>query len=59
MLAWQIPWTEEPVGPHNSPWRCKVLGTDTQTHTHTYSREVAKSWEGGLTCMCAVGNLSD
>ena len=25
ILAWKIPWTEEPVGGSYSPWGCKEL----------------------------------
>ena len=32
ILAWKIPWTEEPVG--SSPWRHKDT-TEHLTHTHT------------------------
>ena len=33
ILAWEIPWTEEPAG--YSPWGCKELDTTERlTHTH-------------------------
>ena len=33
ILAWRIPWTEEPAG--YSPWDCKELDrTEWLTHTH-------------------------
>ena len=40
ILAWRIPWTEEPGG--YSPWGRKEWGTteeltQTQTHTHTHT----------------------
>ena len=31
ILAWRIPWTEEPGG----PWGCKESDTTEVTHTHT------------------------
>ena len=31
ILAWRIPWTEEPGG--SSPWGCKELDTTEQEHT--------------------------
>ena len=40
ILAWEIPWTEEPGG--FSPWGCKELDMTEQlsanTHTHTHTR---------------------
>ena len=33
ILAWKIPWTEEPGG--LLPWGCKVSDTSKHTHTHT------------------------
>ena len=35
ILAWEIPWTEEPAGLH-SPWGCKE--SDMTEHAHTQSR---------------------
>ena len=44
ILAWRIPWTEEPGGLHRgklSPWDSKELDTteqlNTHTHTHTHT----------------------
>ena len=34
ILAWRIPWTEEPGG--HSPWGCKE--SDITEHTHTQGR---------------------
>ena len=35
ILAWRIPWTEEPGRPYG-PWGCKQLDTTVQlTHTQT------------------------
>ena len=36
ILAWEIPWTEEPGS--YSPWdhRVRRLSTHTHTHTHTH-----------------------
>ena len=40
ILAWEIPWTEEPGG--FSPWGCKELDMTEQlsanTHTHTHKK---------------------
>ena len=33
ILAWEIPWTEEPGG--LQPWGCKRLGHDLETKTTT------------------------
>ena len=33
ILAWEIPWTEEPGG----PWGCKESDTTERTHTHTHT----------------------
>jgi len=47
ILAWEIPWTEEPGG--FSPWGCKELDMTEQlsanTHTHTHTQEVRSSSE--------------
>ena len=32
VLAWKIPWTEEPGG----PWGCKESDTTEYMHTHTH-----------------------
>ena len=32
ILAWKIPWTEEPGG--YSPWKCKNTTEQLNTHTH-------------------------
>ena len=32
ILAWEIPWTEEPAG--YSPWGCKESDMNEHTHTH-------------------------
>ena len=34
ILAWRIPWTEEPGGLHYSPWGCKESDTTEQLHFH-------------------------
>ena len=34
ILAWEIPWTEEPGGLY-SPWCCKGLDMTEVTNTHT------------------------
>ena len=31
VLAWEIPWTEEPGGLQSSPWGCKTVGHDLVT----------------------------
>ena len=36
ILAWRIPWTEEPGG--YSPWGHKETDTTAYTHTHTHVR---------------------
>ena len=37
ILAWRIPWTEEPGG--HSPWGCKESDmTEQLTHTHISER---------------------
>ena len=45
ILAWEIPWTEEPSGLR--PWGCKKSDTteqpNTHTHTHTYTQDYFKS----------------
>ena len=55
ILAWRIPWTEEPAG--YSPWGRKESDTTkrARTHTHTHTRTVLGDgcWGGG------VWNLSD
>ena len=35
ILAWKIPWTEEPGGLH--PWGRKELDTTERVHTHTHT----------------------
>jgi len=35
ILAWKIPWTEEPAG--YSSWGCKEFDTTEHAHTHTYT----------------------
>ena len=35
ILAWRIPWTEEPVG--YSPWGCKELDMTERLHVHFYT----------------------
>ena len=43
VLAWEIPWTEEPSGPQSSVSNSQtLLSTHTQTHrhTHTHTHEV-------------------
>ena len=37
VLAWRIPWTEEPGGLLYRPWDCKELDM-TEQLTHTYSQ---------------------
>ena len=38
VLAWEIPWTEEPSGPQSSVSNSQsLLSTHTQTHTHTHT----------------------
>ena len=38
ILAWKIPWTDEPVGLY-SPWGHKKSDPTEQTaHTHTYKQ---------------------
>ena len=34
ILAWEIPWTEEPGGLYG-PWGCKELDMAERAHTHT------------------------
>ena len=34
ILAWKIPWTEEPGGQAYSPWGYKELNTTEHTHAH-------------------------
>ena len=36
ILAWEIPWTEEPGGPH--PWGCKRVGYNSETKQCTAGR---------------------
>ena len=42
ILAWRIPWTEEPGGLH-SPWGRQKVGHDcfTNTHTHIHTHRVS------------------
>ena len=38
VLAWRIPWTEEPGGLHSMRSQSQIqLSTDTHTHTHTHT----------------------
>ena len=40
ILAWRIPWTEEPGGLHRgklSPWGSKELDTTEQLNTHIHT----------------------
>ena len=34
ILAWEIPWTEEPWGPPDSSWGCKESDTTERLHSH-------------------------
>ena len=36
ILAWRIPWTEEPGGLHYSPWSCKESYTMEQPMEHVH-----------------------
>ena len=36
ILAWKIPWTEEPGGSY-SPWDREELNMTEHTHTHTHT----------------------
>ena len=49
ILAWRIPWTEEPVD--YSPWDCKKLDT-TERLFHCFSLYVLFTW-GGMTSVLA------
>ena len=42
ILAWRIPWTEEPGGPQS--WDCKELDTTEQLSTYPYWPLPFKSW---------------
>ena len=61
ILAWEIPWTEEPGG--FSPWGCKELDMTEQlsanTHTHTHTQEVRSSSEimNKVTSSSAAGGI--
>ena len=41
ILAWKIPWTEEPGG--HSPWGCKELDTTEQLSTHEHEHHTHKT----------------
>ena len=42
ILAWRIPWTEEPGGLQFTGWQ--RVGHDSHTHTHTYSMKKKNEW---------------
>ena len=48
ILAWRIPWTEEPAG--YSPWGRKESDTTkhTHTHTHTHTHELCGGMGAGV-----------
>ena len=46
ILAWEIPWTEEPVG--YSPWGPKELDTTERLHSLTWYLAEAVAEEGYL-----------
>jgi len=47
ILAWKIPWTDEPGG--YSPWGHKDLDMTEQlsahTHTHTHTTTTTNTWD--------------
>ena len=45
ILAWEIPWTEEPGG--YSPWSCKESETTQQLSTHSTQMYRKKAGRGG------------
>ena len=42
ILAWRVPWTEEPVG--CSPWGHRVRHDWAHTHTHTHTEKDVETW---------------
>ena len=55
ILAWRIPWTEEPKG--YSPKGCKEL--DTTEHTHRIPQPSPPSWPTASTPMESTSSPSD
>ena len=53
ILAWEIPWTEEPAG--YSPWGCTESDTTEQL---TLSQQLSKHTQTHLDCHCSVSFLS-
>ena len=55
IVAWNIPWTEEPGG--SSSWACKESdttehrGTHTHTHTHTHITPRLSERQNTLLCL--------
>ena len=49
ILAWRIPWKEEPVG--YSPWGCKESDTTEVTeHAHTMEGNIIRDSENQTLC---------
>ena len=44
ILAWEIPWTEEPAGLY-SPWGCKESDMTEHAHTHTHTLKGQRTGE--------------
>ena len=50
ILAWRIPWTEEPGGLQSVGWQRAGHNwvTNTHTHTHTHTQILTVQYRGGL-----------
>ena len=54
ILAWRIPWTEDPGGLH--PWVCKESDmTEQLSHTHTHTHTVVYHSQSGPGYVFLVG----
>ena len=56
ILAWRIPWTEEPGGLY-SPWGCKELDMTEQLTLHTIDTCFWACYTLLLICACAKHGL--
>ena len=55
ILAWEIPWTEEPAGLY-SPWGCKESDMTEHAHTHTHAQRAEDRRD--LTAWASVPGLA-
>ena len=54
ILAWKIPWTEEPGKPQSvGPQRVRRVGARARTHTQDFNTLLNRSGESGYLCLIA------